>query len=147
MLKRTLMTSLALAATISAGAIAQTTVGEVLDGGGKKLTKDEMVKLVSGANVSGPTAGGGQFQSDYKADGTFTGTMQTANMKGGARFGTWNVNDAGALCTDITTTIVTSSGARQDKSCGYYYRLGDKYFVALESDERGTRVLERTVKR
>jgi len=138
---------LAFAAAISTSAVAQTTVGEVLDAGGKKLTKEEVVTLVAGANVSGPTTGGGQFQSDYKADGTLTGTMQTTNMKGGARFGKWTVEDTGMLCTEITTTIVKSSGAREDKTCAYWFRLSDKYFVALDSDARETHVLERTVKR
>jgi uncharacterized protein DUF995 len=146
MLEFVRMTSLALAAILSASVAAQSTVGEVLDAGGKKLNKDELVKLIAGANVSGQTQGGGQFQTEYKADGTFTGTMQSQQMKGVARFGTWTVDDAGSFCTEITSSR-GASGARQDKSCGYYYKIGDKYFVGFDSEDRGTRVLERAVKK
>ena len=37
---------------------AQSTVGELLDAGGKALTKDEINSTVGGASVAGPTAAG-----------------------------------------------------------------------------------------
>jgi hypothetical protein len=145
MLKLAHVTAMALAAGLSATAAAQATVGEVLDAGGKKLAKDELMKLIAGATVSGQTQSGGQFQTEYKSDGTFTGTLQNQQMKGVARFGTWTIDDAGSFCTD--TNSRSTYGARQDKSCGYFYKVGEKYFVALDSDERGTRVLERVIKK
>jgi len=130
---------------MSATAAAQATVGEVLDAGGKKLAKVELVKLIAGATVSGQTQGDGQIQLDIKADGTFTGMMtQNQEMTGNSgRFGTWTVDDAGLFCTDNTAYINGASS----KNCVYYYVLGDKYFISFDTDDRGARVFERFIKK
>ena len=129
----------------STTALAQTTMGEVFDAGGKKLTKEEILAAVAGANISGPTQGGGSMQADYKSDGTFSGSQQTTAGKGRGRFGTWTVDDSGMYCTEIT---ITGGGSTQpEKSCGYFLKLGDQYFVAVGSDDRGARVLSRIIKK
>jgi hypothetical protein len=130
--------------TSSTTALAQNTLGEVLDAGGKKLTKEEIVAAVAGANISGPTQAGGSMQADYKSDGTFSGSQQTTAGKGRGRFGTWTVDDSGMYCTEIT---VTGAITQSDKSCGYLFKLGDQYFIAVGSDDRGARVLARTIKK
>jgi hypothetical protein len=118
--------------------------GEILDAGGKVLSKDAATKLVAAATVSGATPGGGQFQSDYKADGTFTGTLQTAQGKGRGRLGTWTIDDHGLFCSETTTV---GYGSSESKDCACVLTLAGKYFVAFDSNERGTRVLERNIKR
>jgi Obg family GTPase CgtA-like protein len=70
-------------------------MGEVLDAGGKKLTKEQILAAIVGANISGPTQSGGIMQVDYKSDGTFTGSQQAASGKDRGRFGTWAVDDSG----------------------------------------------------
>ena len=120
------------------------TVGEILDAGGKILTKDELTKLIAGATVSGATPGGGQFQTDYKADGTFSGTLQTQQGKGRGRFATWTIDDRGLFCSEAT---IVGYGSSEGKSCAYLLTLAGKYFVAFDSNERGTHVLERTIKK
>jgi hypothetical protein len=130
--------------TSSTTALAQNTLGEVLDAGGKKLTKEEILAAVAGANISGPTQGGGSMQADYKSDGTFSGSQQTTAGKGRGRFGTWTVDDSGMYCTEIT---IAGAITQPDKSCGYLFKLGDQYFVAVGSDDRGARVLPRTIKK
>ena len=63
----------ALSVLTSTGALAQTTVGELLDLGGKKLSKEEVVTALSGVELSGPTKKGGIFHIDYRADGSYSG--------------------------------------------------------------------------
>jgi len=84
------------------------------------------------------------MQADYKSDGTFSGNQQTAAGKGRGRFGTWTVDDSGMYCTDITITVAIT---QPDKSCGYLFKLRDQYFFAIGSDDRGARVLPRTIKK
>jgi hypothetical protein len=126
----------------STTALAQNTVGEVLDAGGKKLTKDEFVAAIVDSNISGPTQGGGQVQVNYKADGTFAGNVQSAQGKNGGRYGTWTIDVSGKLCTDATTSVY---GTRQNQGCAFLFKLGDRYFVAVDTDTRDTRVLPRAI--
>ena len=53
--------------------------GELLDAGGKALTKDEVNSTVGGGSVAGPTAAGGEAQVEFNANGTMSGwvTNQT----------------------------------------------------------------------
>ena len=51
------------------------------------------------------------------------------------------VLDAGGKALSKELRESSSSNA----SCGFYYKLGSKYFAAVEGGERGTRVLERTI--
>ena len=130
--------------TSSTTALAQTTLGEVLDAGGKKLTKEEILAAVAGANISGPTQGGGTMQADYKSDGTFSGSQQTTAGKGRGRFGTWTVDDSGLYCTEIT---ISGAITQPDKSCGYLQAWGSILCRRRRSDDRGARVLPRTIKK
>ena len=124
-------------------ALAQNTVGEVLDAGGKKLSKDEVVGAIVGGNISGPTRTGGQAQLNYKADGTFAGTIQSSQGKNGGMFGTWTVDDSGQACVEYTLTIF---GSQQGKTCSFFFRQADQYYVA-ETDDRGSLLMRRTIKK
>jgi hypothetical protein len=126
----------------STTALAQNTVGEMLDAGGKKLSKEEVVAAMVGANISGPTMTGGQLQLDYKADGTFAGNIQEPQGGNGGMFGTWTVDDSGLLCAQYTITM----GNQQGKSCVLFFRQADQYYVAF-TDDRGARLLKRTIKK
>ena len=141
---RMLIGCIVLAGLSNATAVAQNSVGEVLDAGGKKLTKDEFVAAIVGSNITGPTQVGGQVQVNYKADGTFSGNVTSPQGKNGGRYGTWTIDDSGKLCTDATTSVY---GTRQDQGCAFLFKLGDQYFVAIDSDDRGARVLQRTIKK
>ena len=132
-----------LAGLISMPAWGQATVGEVLDAGGKALSKEEIMALLPGANVSGPTAGGGQMSRNLKSDGTFSGNVGTAMGKNAPQTGQWKVDENGSICITSNTQFRETSAS--NTSCGFYYKLGGKYFAAVEGGERGTRVLERTI--
>jgi len=140
--KKSITTSL-LAGLISLPAWGQATVGEVLDAGGKALSKEEVMALLPGANTSGPTAGGGQMSRNFKGDGTFTGNVGTQMGKNAPQTGQWKVDDNGSVCVTSNTQFRETSAT--NTSCGFFYKLGSKYFAAVEGGERGSRVLERTV--
>jgi hypothetical protein len=124
-------------------AAAQTNIGELLDAGGKALTKDEVLATFRGATVSGKTTAGGETVSELKDNGTISGYLTNATGRRGAVFGTWTANDSGKFCRDITIRFYESS---QIKDCYRIYRLGDQYYVpATASDERSVSVLKRTI--
>jgi hypothetical protein len=89
---RILVGCIVLAGLSNAIAVAQNSVGEVLDAGGKKLTKDEFVAAIVGSNITGPTQVGGRVQVNYKADGTFSGNVTSPQGKNGGRYGTWRLS-------------------------------------------------------
>jgi len=130
-------------ALASTGTVAQSTVKEVLDAGGKALTKAELMALLPGASFSGPTSVGTQLQRNMKADGTYSGNVGTTYGKNAPQMGEWKVEDDGQLCITGTTQFRESS--RSDKSCGLVYKLGDKYFVAGQDSGPGAPVLERSI--
>lgn len=144
MKNRAFVAGVVLAGLTSTTALAQNTVGEVLDAGGKKLSKVELVPLLVGSNVSGPTQGGGEMQVDYKADGTLGGNVHTADGKNASRYGTWTVDDSGMFCVVLTTSGRINS---EMKSCGFVFSVGNQYFASLDTDDRGARVLSRTIKK
>jgi hypothetical protein len=114
------------------------TVAAVLDGGGKKLTKDEALKLFAGATLTGariesPTT---TYKQKFLSDGTTTGT---AWYPGGSTEygGTWLVNDLGQCCSDMKNTAGAHYGG-----CYYYFVLNSRYYSA-KTDERWQPVYER----
>lgn len=129
-------------------ASAQSTLGDLLDAGAVKLSKQEVLATLSGANISGPRQGGGTTQADYKADGTYSGAYQggagaMGAAKGGGFFGKWTVDDSGKLCTKGS-----GGSGKATAGCAYFFRAGDQLYVAIESDsDRSAVVLKRTVKR
>ena len=143
---RMLISCAAFAGLSSATASAQSTIGEVLDAGGKKLTKDEVVAAIVGGNVSGPTQSGGDLQIDFKADGTLAGNLVAAQgtRRNGGMYGKWTIDDSGKLCTDLTTS---RNGTKQVQNCSFLFKVRDQYFVAFDNDDRATRVLPRTIKK
>lgn len=127
---------------VSTTAFAQTTLGDLLDAGGKKLSKEGLQAALSGARVSGKTAtGAATVESDFKADGTYSGTA-TSTQGASGYVGTWSVDDSGKLCVEFTRT----RGGR-DKQCGYYFAIADRYYVSESDSERGSPLIERTIKK
>jgi hypothetical protein len=133
------------AAVASGAALAQNTIGELLAAGGKQLSKDEVLAAFHGATVSGPTAVGGETQSEVNENGSVSGYITGANGQGGGIVGTWSVDDTGKFCRDIELRFRESG---QVKDCFPIYRLGDQIDVpATASSDPSAAILKRTVKR
>jgi hypothetical protein len=128
----------------SASALAQNTLGELLDTGGKKLTKEELVAALSGANLSGETREGSVFKTDYKADGTYSGSFVSPQKRNGTTFGTWTVADTGKLCTDGSIKIYE---VQPQKVCLFYFKNGDQYYISPSDTDRGAMVSKRAIQK
>ena len=132
----------------SAAAMAQSTLGELLDAKAVKLSKEEVQTTILGATVSGPIQGGLTTEAEYKADGTYSGSYQNPmGGQGGARsggfFGKWTLNDDGKLCTEGT-----GGGGKATGSCAFYFRLDGQLYAAYGSAaNRSVVVFKRNVKR
>jgi hypothetical protein len=121
------------------------TVGEILDRGGQRLTKEEVIKLVTGATVSGISMTNYpdyKTEYTYKSDGSMGGSSSRIAGRGfNTVNGRWSVNDDGQLCTDRAT-----SSGRSDVYCDHYFSLGGKYYASRTADKAALGV-EREIKR
>jgi hypothetical protein len=129
----------------SASALAQTNLGELLDAGGKKLSRQEAEAALTGATLSGETQNGSVFQSDYKADGTYSGSFTSPqNKRNGTTFGKWTVDDAGKVCIDGTIRLYEN---QPQKGCLFYFKNGDQYYISTSDSDRGASVAKRAIKK
>src|SRR5690242_8072836 len=91
----------------TAAALAQGTVGDVLDSGARKLSPDEFKEELVQRTVVGPTATGGTMELIYAPNGFVAGSGVASPksrpldpMEGSLTVrGEWKINDSGAVCT------------------------------------------------
>lgn len=125
-------------------ALAQTptTVADLLSGGGKRLTRDEVTSLLSGATESGPQIGFPQitFETTHKTDGTTTGWAQGPNVDVRVN-GTWKVDDQGRFCRDLRNTR-----GQKVQGCAFYFVHEGTYYAA-QAEAGGDQVYKREIKR
>ena len=128
----------------SGAAVAQGTLGELLDAGAVKLSKQQVLETVIGANVSGRTRAGGTQHTDYKSDGTYSGSYAGTGIYSAGYFGKWTLDDTGKLCIEGQAGLKGTPSA----GCVCYYRLADQLYIGPdEESNRSGSVLMRTVKR
>jgi hypothetical protein len=146
---RKLILGAAMAALGSGAAMAQSTLGELLDAKAEKLGKDEVQATIVGATVSGPIPGGMNIEAEYKADGTYAGSYQNpSGGQGGGRaggfFGKWTLGDDGKFCTEGTGGSGKAIG-----SCAFFFRLDGQLYIAYGSSaaNRAAVAYKRSVKR
>ena len=107
------------------------TVGDLLDRGGVQVTKDELVKLLSGAVNSGVQHGtNATFRNAMNEDGSLKGTAVLANGQTVAVYGTWTVGQDGELLSELKN----DRGARWESTI-FYFKLGNRYFGAKSKDK------------
>lgn len=127
----TLLSTIMLCAA-SGPVLGQATLGEILDKGGKKLSRDEYVALLP-ATMSGPWEdGAGEWSVVYKPDGTFSGTARHyASGSTSPSYGTWEMDEKGRLCSNENLPAWNKTF----KGCSYRYLLsGDLYVVPSDVD-------------
>jgi len=145
---RKLILGAAIAALGCGAAMAQSTLGELLDAKAEKLSKEEVQTTIIGATVSGPIQGGLITEVQYKTDGTYSGTYQNpmggqGGVRAGGYFGKWILNDDGKLCTEGT-----SGSGKATASCAFYFRLDGQLYIAYGSAaNRAAVAFKRSVKR
>jgi hypothetical protein len=127
-------------------ALAQKTVGEVLDMGERFLTATEIKELFAGATYSGLLGGKSFFEEDHLADGTITGHSSAQNTAGtrhtnAPTTGTWSVNDKDEYCKQW------KSGSASGRTCLRVLSLGRDYYVARSQGGRDATVDMREIKK
>jgi hypothetical protein len=127
-----------------ATAHAQSTVGELLDKGGKKLGKDHYAAYFPATIKYVWPDKAGEGELNYKSDGTVSGTeYHYASRTTSTAVGTWTVDDNGKWC--IKKHLATWN--RNTDVCWYSFELEGAYFGALSDTDRNARVVPAGVKK
>lgn len=129
-------------------------LGEVIDKGGVKMSKDELNAAVPGARHGSRTNAFGLRSWVHDAEGKLTATgsiKATAGRAAGREVdvtagGTWSVIDPGLYCFTIDWNPRNPNAL--EKRCMIVYRLGDTFYgVAGDVDKSNTQMLEFTLKK
>ena len=98
---------------------------DLVDRGGRKLDKEQLRQLVTGATVNGFQSNARTYRNLYKADGTVTGGG--VNVVDGGNYnswqGTWRIDDDARICIDVLNAF-----GNRVQGCNPYYLLDGKYF-------------------
>ena len=136
--------SLTLLALSSTGAFAQNSLGDLLDGGAKKLSKDAVKSTLGGAHVSGKSsASSADTEYDYKPDGYFSGNLKAADGTWTGVVGTWTVDESGKWCSEWTLTM----NGRRFSGCGFLYAKGDDLYYVESDSDKNAKIYKRVVKK
>lgn len=125
-------------------AMAQNSVGELLDAGAKTLSVDRFRQDVVGRLLIGPMATGGTLEIVYIGDGRIDGTGQHPTYRGipPARVsGTWTVDDGGRICTGMRV-----AGSPLPNRCQVWFRYDEDYYLADSDTDRSAKVVKRAIK-
>jgi hypothetical protein len=122
------------------------TVGDVLDRGGKRVGRDDLVALVSGATISGSQVGRPQttFENIHRPDGTASGRALDRSVQFGGQLtydGTWSVDERDQVCVEFR-----NNRGNTFKSCTVWYVLDGTYYSA-GTDDRRAEVYRRDLRR
>ena len=120
----------------------QTTVGQLLDQGARKLSSEEVKVLLTGATAYADRGRGVVSKTTFNPDGSASASLQTMDSRVGGR-GTWKMEGDGKYCVSLQWTSVYPPYA----GCLYNFKLGEKYFVSESDSERNASAGERTYSR
>ena len=134
-------------------AVAQSSLGELLDAGAKKLSAQEFRQEVVQRVIVGPTAGGGNLEVMYANSGVIQGRgnyRDVAQMIMAPISGEWTIDDHGRICTSMQMgggSGGTVSGlVMLPPRCQIWFKYKERYFLADSDSDRSARVLPRTLK-
>ena len=131
-------------------ALAQATLGALLDAGAKPLStaafNDELVQRM----IAGPTPTGGKLEVMYTMDGRMQGTGTSAATTSSVVplspvSGDWTADEKGRICTTMRIGA-WASGSVVMTRCQYWFKLGNEYYFADSDVDRSAKVLKRTIK-
>ena len=123
---------------VFASAHAQSTVGELLDKGAKKLVKADYAALFPATFSYVWLNKEGEGDLLYKSDGTLSGIERHyASRTTSPATGTWTADDNGKWC--IKKNL--SAWKRDTDLCWYAFVLDGAYFGSLSDTDRSARVV------
>lgn len=109
---------------------AQSTVGELLQSGGRQLTKTDLLEMMPARYQGRWPNSQGEEELVFSVDGKITGTgKHYASNTESPAVGTWKVEDDGKLCTPKRFTMWGTS----TDLCWYLFRLGNDLFGGLKN--------------
>src|SRR5215467_16341356 len=127
-------------------AAAQNNLGELLDGGAKKVSPEEFREEVVQRMIVGPSPFGARWELMYATSGVIQGRADATGGGGNPNMpirptidGVWTIDDRGRVCESIKV------GSMLPFRCQYWFKFKDDYFIA-DSDDRSAKILRRTVK-
>ena len=124
-------------------AFAQNSLGDLLDGGAKKLSKDSVKSAIGGARVSGKSVTGADTEYDYKPDGYFSGNLKNSEGWTTGVVGTWTVDESGKLCGEWTLTV----NSKRFTGCGFLYAKGDELYYVESDSDKAAKIYKRVIKK
>lgn len=145
--KRMLAKKMAVAMALALCAVAaqaQSTVGELLDKGAKKLGKDDFAAQLPATFFSVWPTKQGEEDVLFKPDGTLSANgrhYQSNTTSPGT--GTWTVDESGKWCVSKYWSVWNTSS----KACWYAFAVGDEYFFSASDTDRGARVIAAKLKK
>ena len=137
-----------------APALAQQTLGELLDAGAKQLTAEEFRSEVVQRLLVGRSPSGGDLELLY----TVAGVVQGRGAPGNISFslvqpanitGSWTEGDNGRICTSLIIGVGAGGGVSTvvlPPRCQFWFRLARQYYLADTDWDRSGKVLVRTLK-
>ena len=131
---------------------AQSTLGELLDAGAKRLTADEFRQEVVQRTIFGPSPTGGTMEVVYTASGAVTGTGTAPYSQATVGLGTqidgeWSIDAQDRICTVVSVLGYGRRGGNLPPRCQYWFRLGEAFYFADSDTDRYAKVLRRSIKR
>jgi hypothetical protein len=130
-------------------AIAQTSLGNLLDGGATRLSSEEFRRELVGRPMEGPTPTAQRLEVVYLGNGEIRG-VGTATMLGGAGGGAQTFDIQGSWTIDgserICTSMLLGRGVSLPPRCQFWYKYDNDYFFSDSDSDRSARVVRRTVK-
>jgi hypothetical protein len=127
-------------------AMAQNTLGDLLDAGAAKLSPAEFQQEVVGRPIAGATPAGTRLELMYIRDGRIVGTgfsTVTGGLVGGGA--TYTIN--GAWTVDGTQRICTRIRVDLPSQCQFWFRKGELFFLADSDWDRESKVTRRSMSR
>jgi hypothetical protein len=137
----------AVALVCAGSAWGQSTLGEILDQGATKISKEEwMARMPVTTSDIWPASVGrrGETQYTYNVDGTLSGSLYdytSATSSDGN--GTWTVDDSGKVCTVQRNSAPGWPSSYRE--CSIRYQLGDMYFRIVSDPDRSAKIMKTVI--
>jgi len=131
---------------------AQSTLGELLDAGAKKITPTEFKRDVIQRTLVGPTNTGAPLEVMYVANGSIAGMggnpLDTAGSyrQNVPVSGAWMIDETERICTAMQVAPPQGGVTTLPQRCQYWFKMGDAYYISDSETDRHAKVLRRSVK-
>lgn len=110
---------------------AQSTVGELLEKGGKQISKADWLEATPLRLQTKWPNGQGEEELFFSEDGKISGTGHHYGSRSDSpASGQWKVEDDGKVCTPKTFTAWNST----TNLCWYFFKLGDSFYGAQKTE-------------